>query len=33
MFYVINMDKAGALPNYNDYIEENLNFQAFQADA
>ncbi len=28
-----NMDKTGALPNYNDYIEENLNFQAFQADA
>ena len=28
-----NMDKTGALPNYNDYIEENLNFEAFQADA
>ena len=28
-----NMDKISALPNYNDYIEENLNFRAFQADA
>lgn len=28
-----NMDKTGAFPNYNDYIEENLNFHAFQADA
>lgn len=28
-----NMDKTGAFPNYNDYIEENLNIHAFQADA